>query len=144
MKAIHGNIEGELTGTAVFEWEVDRARKEVEFLALTLNRGATFNRRTILFRGFENPVQLVVGQNIDRLNATIFGTANVDLKITYQLALKDLQFTDKNSVFFLRASFELSNGSSIAAVPGAAVTLTTVYGTCFFFLIFLSFVCLFS
>ena len=145
MKAVPSNIEGKLTGTAVFKWEVERARKEIVFLALTLNRGSTLNAASVLFRGFETPLQTVVGrQNVDCLNATISGTPKVDLKITYQLTLKDLQFSDKNSAFFLRAVFELSNGSSIAAVHGASVTLITVYGSCFFFFIFLSFVCFFS
>ena len=143
VKAVPGNIEGELAGTAVFKWEIERARKEILFAQLTLNRGATLNLATVLFRGFENPPQPAVGQNVDRLNATIFGTSNVDLKITYQLTLKDLQFSDKNSVFFLRALFQFSNGSVITGSFGAAVTLITVYGSCFFFLFIFEFHLLF-
>ena len=142
MKAVDDKIEGELTQSAVFRWEVNRVRTEIRLLALTLSRDAKFNSTAILFRGFGKSPLPENGKNKDRLNATILGAVNQDVIVIYQVTLKDLQFTDKNSAFFLRALFQSSNSGSIWSYH-AAVTLITVHGSYFFFFIFLSFVCFF-
>ena len=135
MKAVNVEIEGELKGTADFKWEVDRGRTEMVLLALTLNPGTMANLLASLFRGTGKSPRPVDEENVDRLNATIVGVANQDLKVTYRLTLKDLQFSDKNSAFFLRALFESSiSGSTVNS--GAAVTLITVHGSYFFFTYF--------
>ena len=106
MRAVDKKTEGELARAAVFKWQVDRVQSTMLIATLTVNPGVTRNPSAALFRGSEKFPRPVDGKNIDRLNATIFGTANRDLSVTYQLTLKDLQFSDKNSVFFLRAIFE--------------------------------------
>ena len=124
-----------MAGRAVFKWEVDRVRREMVIATLIVNSGATRNPSAALFRGFEKFPRPVNGQNVDRLNATIFGAVNQDLKVTYQLTLNDLQFSDKNSAFFLRALFESSNDGRVES-SGAAVTLIKVNGNYFFVLCF--------
>ena len=85
--AVKDKITGELSGTAIFKWKVDRAQTEMLILALTLNRGATLNLSAILFRGFSNPLQPDKEKNLDRLNATIFVVPDTDLELIYQLTL---------------------------------------------------------
>ena len=137
MTAVKDKITGELSGTAVFKWKVDRAQKEMIILALTLNRGATLNLLAILFRGISNPLQPEKEKNLDRLNATIFVVPDTDLELIYQLTLKNLDFSDKNSAFFLRATFESLKGGT-KKDSGAAVTLITVNGNYLFFSYFLA------
>ena len=98
----HKKIEGELAGRVVFKWEVYRVRRKMIIVTLAVSRGATFNPSALVFHG-KSP-SAVGGANVDRLNATIFGAVNQDLKVTYQLTLNDLQFSDRNSAFFESSS----------------------------------------
>ena len=135
MTPIKDKIDGELAGTAVFRWKVNRVQMDMQLLSLILYRGATLNRSASLFTGFAKSPLPVPGKNVDRLNATVFGTANQDLELTYQVTLEDLTFNDTNSAFFLRGLFE-STISGLKKEPGASITLTTVKGSYFFFHIF--------
>ena len=66
----------------------------------------------------------------DRLNATIIGDVNTDIEATYYLVLKNIQFEDENTSFFLSAMFEDLFQTKLS---GATVQLVAVKGMHFSF-----------
>ena len=133
---IKGKIDGELGGTAVFKWKVNKGPTDMLVISLILNRGATVDFKAALFTGTGKSPEAVAGQNVDRLNVTILGTVTEVTEVTYQVTLKNLQFNDTNSAFFLRGVFQSKVNGSIANPPGASITLIKVKGIYFFLLIF--------
>ena len=68
----------------------------------------------------------------DRLNATIIGDINTDIETTYYLVLKNIQFEDENTSFFLSAVFEDLFQMKLL-VAGSTVQLVAVKGMHFSF-----------
>ena len=66
----------------------------------------------------------------DRLNATIIGDVNTDIEATYYLVLKNIQFEDENTSFFLSAMFDDLLQMKLS---GATVQLVAVKGMEFSF-----------
>ena len=125
MTPVEPNIVGVLRGSVQFQWSVNRISDNVHLMDLRLNKGTSYNSVTLFSFDVKQPQKI---ENItDRLNATIIGDVNTDIEVTYNLVLKNIQFEDENTSYYLRAIFE--NWFIPKLVPsGATVQLVTVKG----------------
>ena len=125
MTPVEPNIVGVLRGSVQFQWSVNRISDNVHLMDLRLNKGTSYNSVTLFSFDVKQPQKI---ENItDRLNATIIGDVNTDIEVTYNLVLKNIQFEDENTSYYLCAIFE--NWFIPKLVPsGATVQLVTVKG----------------
>ena len=125
---VEQNVVGVLRESVKFQWTVDRDNENISILSLILFNGTEVDLSRQLFTlGKQQPVK-VTGVT-DRLNATILGDFNKNIKVNYTVTLENLKFEDQGTSFLLEAGFRPQGISSVT------ITLVKVNGTYFLFLV---------
>ena len=91
---------------------------------LRLNKGTSYNSVTLFSFDVKQPQK--IEKITDRLNATIIGNVNTDIEVTCNLVLKNIQFEDENTSYYLRAIF--GKFFHLKLESGATVQLVTIKG----------------
>ena len=125
MEPIEQNVVGVLLQSLQFQWIVRRGEK-FTLLALDLYNGTGALGFPKLF-SLSKKMPSKFPNTPKRLTATTEGNLEEDLEVRYSLILKNVQYTDKNTSFYLSALFRPLTQS------GAAVKLDEINGTCFCF-----------
>ena len=135
MTPVEPKVVGILGGSVQFQWSIfNRRKKYILLWSLDVHKGTSDNCvRLFSFNGYQ-PHK--IENTTDRLNATIIGDVNTDIAATYYLVLKNIQFEDENTSFFLSAIFE-DLFQTKPKLSGAAVQLVAVKGMHFSFSSFL-------
>ena len=121
-KSTVNGVEG---NPAVFQWTVNPSTFWLG--SLRIFNGTLFDVTSILFT-LDVDSQILIPSNLaktsfkGRLNVTISGDVNKDLKFNCTLTLYDLQLSDRNQKFYLYAAF-VRGGDA-----GKVITLVDVRG----------------
>ena len=128
MTPFEPNIVGVLRGSAQFQWSVNRSYTNFGLWGLDLYKETRYNS-VLMFSFSENQLYRTLNTT-DRIHATVIGNVNTDIEATYYLVLKNIQFEDENTSFFLSAMFEDLFQTKLS---GATVQLVAVKGMHFSF-----------
>ena len=125
-------VKGVVKEPAIFQWNVNRGNLSYQVGQLSAFNGTKNDASKLLFSLNVNDISRGGGIS-NRLNATILGILNTDIKVIYKLKLDNVQYDDVNTTFFLFAIFFGPGGRKES---GDVVKLIEVNGTYSFFLCF--------
>ena len=126
------HVVGVLQESVQFRWTINRSRENITIDSVKVYKGTGRTGFPQVFAlSDRKPVKSSSASN--RLSANIEGNVDNDILVTYNVVLKNIDFNDSSTSFYLNAIFQPLKQS------GATVTLVQVKGThfcCFFVLFF--------